>query len=98
LTIEKSCGGKDKACGVGADDVPLTDVGWGIGACPNVAGASCTNAIADCDGVATCVACIDEFAVDHAITLADGALVATNPKDKAEKPINKCQATIGKAA
>jgi hypothetical protein len=96
--IAKACGGKDRTCGSGNDDVPLAAAGWDIDSCPNVEGGTCTNAITDCAGIATCLTCIAEAALDQAIGLYYDALVPTDPKDKAEKALNKCQATIGRAA
>ena len=97
-TIVKACGGKDKTCGAGGDDVALADVGWQIGACPGIEGGTCTNAITDCTGIAACLTCIDEAALDQAIGLYYDALTPSDPKNKAEKALNKCQATIGSAA
>ena len=53
--------------------------------------------------VATCLTRIGEAAVDQATglyydALVPDALVPTDPKDKAQKALNKCQATIGRAA
>jgi hypothetical protein len=96
-TLAKSCGGKDKTCGVGGDDVPLAEIGWDSASCPSFPGATCTNAVTDCTDIATCLTCIGEAAVDQAIGLAHDALIPTDPKDKAEKPLNKCQAAVGGA-
>jgi hypothetical protein len=96
-TVTKACGGKDKTCGSGNDDVPLADAGWQIASCPNVEGGTCTNAISDCTGIATCLTCIGEAAVDRAIGLYYDALVQTDPTDRAQKALNACQATIGRA-
>jgi hypothetical protein len=95
--IGKACGGKDKTCDT-VNDVSLTDIGWLLPACPGFAGTDCTNATMDCAGVATCVTCIGEASVHQAIGLAYDDLVATNAKLKADKPLNKCQRAIGKAA
>ena len=94
--VAKACGGKDKACGT-ADDLSLVALGWS-GACPNVAGGSCTASVTDCGSLASCLACIDEAALDDAETMTVGAFVATDPKNKAEKALNKCQATIAGAS
>ena len=96
--VAKACGGKDKTCGSGSDDVPLAATGWAIGSCPAFRGNACTNAITDCAGISTCVTCIGEAALDEAIGLYNAALTPTDPKNKAEKVLNKCQATIGRAA
>jgi len=97
-TVAKACGGKDKTCGAGSDDVSLTDAGWDIGICPDVEGGSCANIITDCGDVAACVSCIGEVAIDQAIALPYDSLVPTDPRDKADKARNRCQATIGHAA
>jgi hypothetical protein len=96
--IAKACGGKNKACESGGDDVPLDLLGWPA-ACPDFEDKGCTNAIANCGDIATCVACTGEVAVDQAIELYYGTLQPTDPKskDKHEKSLNKCQGTIGKA-
>ncbi len=96
-TVDKACGGKDKTCAAGGDDLPLAGVGFPIGACPNVLGGDCIDAVTDCSGIATCLTCIGESTVDRTLDLATGALVPTDPKNKAEKALNKCQATIAKA-
>lgn len=96
--IGKACGGGDKTCGTGGDDVTLADAGWAIGSCPGIEGSACTNSITDCAAIATCLTCIDEAAVDQAISLYYDALTSTDPKNKAQKALNKCQATIGSAA
>ncbi len=90
--VTKACGGKDKICG-SADDVPLDAIGWTDATCPNVAGGTCTNPTVDCAGIATCLTCIGETVVQRGVTLAYGALVATDPK--ADKPLNKCQVAVG---
>jgi len=95
--VVKACGGTDKVCGSG-DDVPLAAVGWAIGSCPNFAGGACTNEITDCVGVVTCVTCVGETAVDQAISLVFDDLTPTDPRNRAERRLNKCQATIGGAA
>ena len=92
--IGKACGGHDHACGSG-DDVPLAAVGWDRDACPNFAGGKCTNAIATCADVATCLTCIGETTVEHATALYYGALVPTDPKT--DKQRNKCQALLASA-
>src|SRR5262249_31402436 len=95
-TIGKACAGKDKSCGTGDTGEPaLADIGWDIGTGPNFEDGSCTNAIDDCSGVATCLECIGEAAVDQAIAL----YYAPTPADpKLDKDVNKCQLAIGKAS
>ncbi len=96
--IAKACGGKNKACETGGDDVAIALLGW-PSVCPDFEDKGCTNAITSCADIAACVACTGEAAVDQAIELYYGALQPTDPKskDKHEKGLNKCQATIGKA-
>jgi hypothetical protein len=68
--IAKACGGKDKVCGPGGEpDVNLAAIGWNIVSCANVGDGTCTNAIADCRDVATCVACVADKAVDQTFDL-----------------------------
>jgi len=96
--IAQACGGKDRTCGAGNDDVALATIGWDVGTCPNVRGGNCTNAIADCGGIATCLRCMGEAEVDQATALYYGALAPTDPKNKAQHALNRCQVGIGKAA
>ncbi len=93
--IVRGCAGKDKSCGT-ADDDDLTAIGWNIGNCPDFENAGCTNAIASCADIASCLECIGGRAVDQALALAYGALAPTVPK--AQKRLNACQQSIGKAA
>jgi hypothetical protein len=97
-SIGKACGGDDKLCG---GDTTGEDGGTAIGfpaTCPKFEG-KCSNAIGttDCTGIDTCLLCIDDAAVDQAVGLTYASLVTTDPKAKAEKLLNKCQAAIGKA-
>jgi hypothetical protein len=96
--IAKACGGKNKICESGGDDVSLAVLGWS-GPCPDFEDKGCSNTIGDCGGIAQCVECIGEAAVDQAIDLYYDALQPTDPKssDKREKNLNKCQGAIGKA-
>ncbi len=91
-TIAKGCGGKDKTCGT-ADDDPLDAIGWNIGHCPGFEDRGCTNTIADCRDIATCVTCIGEESVDQTIGLYYDTLTPTTQKE-----LNKCQLTIGRAS
>jgi hypothetical protein len=95
--IAGACGGANKACNaadVGADaDEPLADVGWDIGACPDLSGHGCTNTIADCNDIGTCLACIGHSAVDRANELYYDLLVAS--EFTTGSPVNKCQIAIG---
>jgi hypothetical protein len=94
--IARACGGKDKTCGAGGDDVALELLGWSVGTCPGVGGGSCGTPIGDCGGVATCVTCVGDALVDRTLGVV-GALVPTDPTDKAQKPLVKCQAALAKA-
>ncbi len=96
--VAKACGGKDKTCGSGGDDLPLRSAGWQAPSCPGIAGGSCTNTIATCADIATCLTCIGEATVGGAISLYYDDLVQTDPSVKSQKALNKCQATIGRAA
>ena len=82
-SIAKACGGADKTCG-SADDEPLGSIGWGsVPNCPDFESSGCTNAIADCTDITTCLECIDNAAVDQAIDLYyaafDSGQFGTNP-------------------
>jgi len=96
--IAQACGGKDRTCGTGNDDVALAAVGWDLGTCPNVGGGTCTNAINDCNGISTCLRCMSEAEIAQAVTLYYGALQPTDPKNKTQHALNGCQVGIGKAA
>ncbi|MBI3770751.1 MAG: hypothetical protein HY271_19960 [Deltaproteobacteria bacterium] len=101
--IVKACAGKDKTCSTqdaDGSEPSLGDIGWNIGQCPNFEHGNCTNAIDSCSDIPTCIECISEAAIDQAIGLYYDALAPSDPtsKDKAEKALNKCQVTVGKAA
>ena len=91
--VSQKCGGADRNCGLGGDDVPLAAIGWNVGVCPNFEGGSCSNAIDDCSDVSACLVCVGSAAVDQAMALyyADADLAATNPE------VIGCQRAIGKA-
>jgi hypothetical protein len=97
--IAASCGGANKVCNavdVGADaDEPLTAIGWNIGACPDLHGQGCTNAITDCNDIGACAACIGHEAVNQSNELAYDLLEPT--EFASGSPVNKCQIAIGKA-
>jgi hypothetical protein len=100
-TIAKACGGKNKVCGQLApdgDDIGLALIGWNID-CPNFENGSCTKPINTCADIPACIECIGDVAVPQAFGLYYGTLNSTDPKskDKTEKALSKCQATIGKA-
>jgi cysteine-rich repeat protein len=96
--IARACGGANKSCaaddgGADADD-SLAAIGWDLGTCPGFEGLPCANPIADCDDIATCIACVTDGAVDQATALYyDGFTPAA-----AGSALGKCQAAIGKEA
>jgi hypothetical protein len=92
--ITKACGGRDRACGT-ADDDPLADIGWDIGSCPSLAGASCEGPIASCADVATCLECLGDAAVDQSLEVVYGLMAPTDPKT--QKDVNRCQVTLGRS-
>ena len=90
-SVDKQCGGSDRSCGTGGDDDALASIGWDGGTCPNFEQGSCDGAIADCDDVADCVACVDHAAIGQAIDLYYDELAPTTDRD-----LLKCQRAIGK--
>jgi hypothetical protein len=97
--IAASCGGANRLCNaadVGADaDVPLTDIGWNMGTCPDLGGQGCTNPINDCNDIGTCVACVGHEAVNRANELYYDLLAPT--EFATGSAVNACQIAIGKA-
>lgn len=93
--VANACGGKDKMCTPGGNDVPLVNVGWQINSCPGISGGTCTNVIADCADVAACVTCIGESTIDQAMNGYYGAPIADASSAKRR---TKCQVAIGSAA
>ena len=94
--VAKACGGGNESCaatdtGADADD-SLAAIGWDVGACPGFESVPCTNAIADCGDVATCVTCVTDAAVAQATTLSFDAVEPSMPGSD----LNKCQVAIGK--
>ncbi len=92
--IEKACGGPDQDCGAGGDDDSLASIGWNVATCPDIESHGCNNPIANCHDVADCLECVQSEAVDQAVKLYYDDLVLPSTSDK---PLNKCQQTIGKA-
>ncbi len=90
--IAESCGGADKVCGTPDGDDPPATLGWG-GVCPNFENGSCTNAISNCNDISDCLLCIDEAAVDQAISLYYDDF---NPS-ASNKDLNRCQREIGRS-
>ena len=95
--VDKACGGADKVCGFDTTDETggQLDLGW-FPDCPNIEGGACAQPIgnADCTGIAECIDCMNQTAVDQAIALYYATLVPTDPV--LEKDLHKCQLTIGK--
>lgn len=91
--IAAACGGVDKTCD-GVGDESLASIGWNIAACPDLGTEGCTNAIATCDDVATCLACIANQAIAKGSGIAydqlDAGAFATG------SDLNKCQRALGK--
>jgi hypothetical protein len=90
--VEKSCGGADKDCSTMGDNDSLASIGWGA-VCPDFEGKGCTNSIGNCDDISVCLECINEQAIDQAISLYYDALLPSSPGTD----LNKCQIAIGKA-
>jgi cysteine-rich repeat protein len=91
VAIGKRCGGPDASCATTGDNDSLASIGWNLGSCPNFENGGCNGTLTHCGDVATCVACINEAAVDQAIDLYYDAFVASS-----DKIIDKCQRAIGK--
>lgn len=98
--VADKCGGKNRTCNAadtGKDaDVPLTDVGWNVATCPDLEGTGCTNAIADCNDIVTCLACVGVAAANQASDVYYGSLAL--PTQGIDRVLNKCQLTVGKEA
>jgi hypothetical protein len=92
--IAKACGGVDRACGAGGDDEALAPIGWDLGTCPGIAGATCGAAIADCSDVATCLVCTADGGAEALRALAYDDLDLASPP---ASPLERCQSAIGKA-
>lgn len=94
--IGKQCGGKDGVCGGDT----TKEIGGGLAGrpatCPNFESGTCTNTIGifTCTGIATCIECIGNAAVDQAIDLYYAGLEPTDPV--LNVTLNKCQQAIGK--
>ena len=70
--ICKRCGGNDKDCGTGGDDLSPATIGFPP-SCPNVTvpgGASCGSPITDLPSLVECVRCVTEFKADCLDALA----------------------------
>ena len=90
--VQKACGGADKLCSTTGDNDSRASISWPA-TCPDFEAKGCTNAISDdCDTISTCLECINEQAIDQAISLYYDSL---NPSS-AGSDLNKCQIAIGK--
>ena len=93
--IDKKCGGVDKVCGGNF----FKEVGGGLAGrpttCPDFESSGCTNAIDvfTCTGIADCLECIGNAAVDESIDFSYANLEPSTPSTT----INDCQRAIGKA-
>ncbi len=93
--VNRACGGANRDCG-DADDLPLTEAGWGgVPACPDLESSGCTNSVTTCTGVAICLQCIGARAVDRTVATATGAF---DPGAfGTSTPVVRCQRAINKA-
>lgn len=94
--IGKACGGEDQTCGgdLSGEDLPAS-IGW-PNTCPNFEQLGCSNPISDCSGIASCLSCIHNAAVDQVVDLFFLSSVQTDPGTQTE--LNKCQQAFGKAS
>ncbi len=90
--IAKACGGEDRDCTTLPGNDPMGSIAWPA-ACPDFEGLGCTNSIAGCDDVATCLLCINDKAIDQAIALYYGQQNPSTPGSS----LARCQIAIGKA-
>ncbi len=89
--IAVACGGGDKHCGDGDDEI-LSTIGWTVGICPDIAASGCTNTIVDCAGADECLRCVDEAASNATIDLAFDDFL----RNTLDATVQKCQRTIGR--
>lgn len=93
LEIDRACGGRDRDCGVGGDDVELAAAGWDIGSCPDIVQNGCTSTINDCADVASCVECIGNAASAATLELVAGKLELDPARSR---KVQVCQRTAVK--
>jgi hypothetical protein len=91
--VDKQCGGSDHSCGTGGDDDTLASIGFG-GSCVNLESGSCNGALADCDDVSDCVACIDQAAIDQMVNLAFAAPASQSDALACQRQIGKSLAKV----
>jgi len=80
--ICKACGGDDKTCGVGGDDIPVGTIGFAA-TCPSVttpSGESCGGPITNALELVTCVNCLSDFKSECVDALTVPALVPYPPE------------------
>jgi|GEM_PF-1379598 len=102
--IDKACGGADKVCGTGGDDVAVASIGWTpgvqcpsfqLGGCPDTdPDCGCQRVISHCGDVADCIECTDQRATDQAVGLMYDRF--NQAPFGTKNAVNKCQAAIGK--
>ncbi len=80
--IDRACGGADRACGVGGDDVDLVAAGWGIGSCRDLAQNGCAMPVVDCADVASCVTCVGNAATTEPLNLLTAEMDPNAPKSR----------------
>ena len=94
--IASRCGGDDRTCGT-ADDESLVSIGWGaIGTCPGLKGGSCSNAISNCNDIATCLTCVGQSAAQQTVALDYGSF--NSGQFGTGSAANFCQRSLGKAS
>ncbi len=91
-SVAKKCGGADKVCGTAGDET-LASISWDMGACPNFESGGCSNVITHCGGIADCLACVGNAAVDQAVGLYYDDLAPS-----ADSSVQRCQREIGRSA
>lgn len=97
-TIGKACGGSDKTCGTGDSEVPIADLGWSIAMCSEISAGRCATTLSDCSHIAACLKCTTSDVIDTVLSLYFDAIEPTDPKNKSEKRLNKCQGVVTTAA
>jgi len=94
--INRNCGGANRDCGDG-DDLPLASSGWAdVTTCPDFEGRGCTNTIATCTDISTCLQCIAGQAVDQAVATYAGEFASD--QFGTSSAVNGCQRAINKGA
>lgn len=89
--VERACGGADRACGSGGDDLSLASIGWNLGTCPDLNEAGCTDALLDCGDISDCLVCIGDSAANASSEASYENFLESVPSTEA-----KCQRTLGR--